>query len=112
MSILLSIIAYLESDRYLALVILLVFLYILIREGLKHAGEHYGFISFIALSVVFAFFLFLHLYVDSAIIFLAMVLVFLFSLEKDRMEERREAKRNARRKQLEKKYEKKYGDDE
>ncbi len=112
MTLLLSIVSYLESDRYLALVLLLVFLYILLREGLKHAGEHYGFLSFFALSVVFAFFLFLHLYLDSAIIFLAMVLVFIFSVEKERLEEKKEAKRRARAKKYAREYQSKYGDDE
>lgn len=93
-SILQSILSYLESAHYLVIVLVVVLIYIILREGLKRAGEKHGYIAVGITSLIFGLLLYLHLYLYAIADFLVLALIGYFSIRKDMIMAAREEKRN------------------
>ena len=103
-----SLLAYVSSAHYLVLVLVIILAYIILKEGLKHAGENHGIIAFIIIALVFGLLLYLKLDLYALLAFLAMILIGYYSIKKDDFDARREAKHNAKVEHLNKKYSDKY----
>lgn len=91
-----SMISYLESAHYLVIALILILIYIILREGLKRAAEHHGYIAVSITALVFALLLYLNLYLYALLDFLALVLMAYFSIRADEIKAAREEKQNLR----------------
>ena len=89
-----SILSYIESAHYLVVVLVIVLIYIIIREGLKHAAEKHGYISVAVTAVIFMTLLYLHLYLYGVLAFLVLILLAYFSIRGDMIKAAREEKKN------------------
>ena len=89
-------ISYLESAHYLVIALILILIYIILREGLKRAAEHHGYIAVSITALIFALLLYLNLYLYALLDFLALVLMAYFSIRADEIKAAREEKQNLR----------------
>lgn len=103
-----ALLAYVSSAHYLVVVLVIILAYIILKEGLKHAGENHGIIAFIIIALVFGLLLYLHLYLYGLMAFLAMILIGYYSIKKDDFEARKVAKHQAKTEYYQAKYGSKY----
>ena len=103
-----SLLAYVSSAHYLVIVLVIILAYIILKEGLKHAGENHGIVAFIVIALVFGLLLYLKLDLFALMAFLAMILIGFYSIKKDDFEAKRQAKHQAKAVHYQEKYEKKY----
>jgi uncharacterized membrane protein len=76
----------------IALVIILI--YLILREGLKRAGEKHGSIAVITTAIVFGLLIYLHLYLYALLDFLLLVIIAYFSIRSDMIRVAREERKN------------------
>ena len=88
-----SILSYIESAHYLVVVLILVLIYIIVREGLKRTAEHHGYIAVVVTALIFGLLLYLHLYLYGLLAFLVLILLGYFSIRGDMIKAAREEKR-------------------
>ena len=88
-----SILSYIESAHYLVVVLVLVLIYIIVREGLKKTAEHHGYIAVVVTALIFGLLLYLHLYLYGLLAFLVLILLGYFSIRGDMIKAAREEKR-------------------
>ena len=88
-----SILSYIESAHYLVVVLVLVLIYIIVREGLKRTAEHHGYIAVVVTALIFGLLLYLHLYLYGLLAFLVLILLGYFSIRGDMIKAAREEKR-------------------
>lgn len=69
-------------------------IYIILREGLKRAGEKHGYVAVAVTALIFGLLLYLHLYLYALLDFLVLALIGYFSIRKDMIMAAREEKRN------------------
>ena len=103
-----SLLAYVSSAHYLVIVLVIILAYIILKEGLKHAGENHGIIAFIIIALVFGLLLYLKLDLYALMAFLAMILIGYYSIKKDDFEAKRQAKHEAKIDHYNRKYTEKY----
>ncbi len=95
-----SILAYLESAQYLVVALVIILIYIILREGLKRAGEKHGAIAVAITAIVFGLLLYLHLFLYAVLDFLLLVLVAYFQIRADMIRAAREERGTSGSKQL------------
>lgn len=83
-----------ESAHYLVIVLVLVLIYIILREGLKRAGEKHGYIAVAVTALIFGLLLYLHLYLYALADFLILILIGYFSIRGDMIKAAREERKN------------------
>ena len=88
-----SILSYVESAHYLVVVLILVLIYIIVREGLKRTAEKHGYIAVIVAALIFGLLLYLHLYLYGLLAFLVLILLGYFSIRGDMIKAAREEKK-------------------
>ncbi len=88
-----SILSYIESAHYLIVVLVLVLIYIIVREGLKRTAEKHGYIAVIVAALIFGLLLYLHLYLYGLLAFLVLILLGYFSIRGDMIKAAREEKK-------------------
>ena len=88
-----SILSYIESAHYLVVVLVLVLIYIIVREGLKRTAEKHGYIAFAVTALIFGLLLYLHLYLYGLLAFLVLILLGYFSIRGDIIKAAREEKK-------------------
>ena len=88
-----SILSYIESAHYLVVVLVLVLIYIIVREGLKRTAEKHGYIAVVVVALIFGLLLYLHLYLYGVLTFLVLILLGYFSIRGDMIKAAREEKR-------------------
>lgn len=88
-----SILSYIESAHYLVVVLILVLIYIIVREGLKRTAEKHGYIAVAITALIFGLLLYLHLYLYSLLAFLVLILLAYFSIRGDMISAAREEKK-------------------
>ena len=88
-----SILSYIESAHYLVVVLVLVLIYIIVREGLKRTAEKHGYIAVIVAALIFGLLLYLHLYLYGLLAFLVLILLGYFSIRGDMIKAAREEKK-------------------
>lgn len=91
-----SILLYLESAHYLVIALVIILIYIILREGLKRAGEHHGSIVVAIAAIILGLLLYLRLYLYALLDFLILVLVAYFSIRADIIMAAREEKKQIR----------------
>ncbi len=89
-----TILSYLASAHYLVIALVIILIYLILREGLKRAGEKHGYIGVGITAVVFALLLYLHLYLYSLLAFLLLIIMAYFSIRADYIQAAREEKKN------------------
>lgn len=75
---------------------MIILIYIILREGLKRAGEKHGTIAVAITAIIFGLLLYLHLFLYALLDFLILVLVAYFSIRADAIRAAREEKKNIR----------------
>lgn len=75
---------------------MIILIYIILREGLKRAGEKHGAIAVAITAIIFGLLLYLHLFLYALLDFLILVLVAYFSIRADIIRAAREEKKNIR----------------
>ena len=103
-----SLLAYVSSAHYLVIVLVIILAYIILKEGLKHAGENHGIIAFIIIALVFGLLLYLKLDLYALMAFPAMILIGYYSIKKDDFQAKKEAKHQAKTEYYQAKYGSKY----
>lgn len=88
-----SILSYIESAHYLVVVLVLVLIYIIVREGLKRTAEKHGYIAVVVTSLIFGLLLYLHLYLYGLLAFLVLIILAYFSIRGDIIKAAREEKK-------------------
>lgn len=88
-----SILSYIESAHYLIVVLVLVLIYIIVREGLKRTAEKHGYIAVVVTALIFGLLLYLHLYLYGLLAFLVLILLGYFSIRGDMIKAAREEKK-------------------
>lgn len=88
-----SILSYIESAHYLVVVLVLVLIYIIVREGLKRTAEKHGYIAVVVTALIFGLLLYLHLYLYGLLAFLVLILLAYFSIRGDIIKAAREEKK-------------------
>lgn len=89
-----TILSYLASAHYLVIALVIILIYMIMREGLKRAGEKHGYIAVAVTAVIFMTLLYLHLYLYGVLAFLVLILLAYFSIRGDMIKAAREEKKN------------------
>ena len=103
-----SLLAYVSGAHYLVIALVIILIYIILKEGLKYAGEQHGIIAFVVEALVFSLLIYLHLYEYSVLAFLAMVLIGFYSIKKDDIQAKKEAKHMVKKEYHAQKYREKH----
>lgn len=94
MSLIAYLIHYIESANYLVIALIVLLIYIVIREGIKRAAEKHGYIAVAVLGLIFGLMVYLRLFLYAVLVFLLLALLTYFSVRGDMIRAAREEKHN------------------